>query len=636
MFSGNRPQPLHRNTQNSFLNQQSSDKDFLAWTPPQQQSTNINKNINNQTLQPNPYQEEWIKEWRNALTKSAYPLWEEWFKQRNWDCQGHLSVKEPVWFANSLHIGEIDLKHKLSISGSTRINGDLHIHGKIWHHPTDNTNYQPTEDQWDLISPIEAYNWCDVLDKSHIQLRPNNHIGYLTTWDNINKEGIGLEQNISKKEIKFISWKDDPYSFENTEETNVKIIVGQIDSLKLNLNKLSFNEDSINTNKPFSINTPECYINNKCVIQNSLQVKDYLSISENGEINLKGKFIECHSLLRCRQLITYNTFNAPKLIIDDNIKAKSINIEQNGYINKSLLVNDSIKIDGNNGLQTLRIQILSDPERVDNTKWLQIPNQLRSHTIQNLNCELWNGNQYPNTEIDGEILLEQKEQSISHKKLGTNLNANENKIVNVGPPTQPKDVATKEYVDNMRLPWKMFGDIKLWIPLSIARKWGHFLSDVHMWSGKFHHGVEEAWKLLKPNDIVGIYPDQTKTSDNEQWLSLNQGCGLYEILEHGDENINLSEKWKEHEFTWNIYRPFYDWVSTEKSAEEPQGIWVGGPEGIWGAAKLMIILVKRTGVHNENIQIQFNLLMSWPDLLKDQKDLEERVKQLEILIYEKQ
>jgi len=563
-----------------------------SWSPPRVETQ---PNIHNANpIAPNPYHDEWIKEWKNALSKSAYPLWEEWFRQRDWQCLGHLSVNQPAWFKKSIHIGDIDLQHQLTVKGSTRLNGDLHIFGKIWHHPSQINE----KGEWELQTPTEAYSWNEIIQKQNIQLQPIDGIGCWTTWNQQTQIGIGLIQNTNEQKISLISWKNHIDHSLAEQLPNLKLDIPQIETQTLQTQQLLLS-GPITSSLPTQFTSPQLSIHAPLVLHHSLQIKDYVHIDDEGHVFFRGKDFNCTSLMRAEQIISYDTFTCPRVIIDEWIETRNVRIQD------SLTVNQSIRSE------------TADINHLHIHGSFQVSS---NQIIKNLNAELWENHPYPNTKQIGEFLHELLPQNIANKTLISPLNANHHSIIHLPEPTQPHEPATKEYVDRQKVPWKMFGDVQQWIPYSQARKWGKYKTENHIWIGQFHKGIDESWKVLKSGDIVGVYLDQNNQDTN--WHDFGNGLGIFQILEHGD-STNFNEPGKLYDFTWTIHTPFYQWITS--NIEE--SIWVGGPEGTLGGAKLIVIQSKR----NQNkIQLQFNILMSWHGI---QTNIHLRIKKLEELLH---
>jgi hypothetical protein len=611
MFSSTRPPPLLRHTHQHHKNPQTTQnwnapqpKPLPA--PPQQTLT--------QEPQTNPYQAEWIQEWRKALTQSAYPLWEEWFRKRDWECQGHLTTHQPSLFKQSLHIGEIDLQHTLSVQGSTRLNGDLHIFGSIWHHPqtnqltktatnsaaisaiTDNnSNNDGSIPEWELTTPVEAYSWNEIKEQSQIQLRPLNHRGWWSTWDG--QKGIGLLQDTDSQTVQFVGWTNHEDPEKGTPFPHLTLNVPYLHTKNIQTESLFIHRTLEAPASGLVIRAPHSTHEGNLSVQGTFNVNQHFQIDEKGEVFFRGAYFNCSSLMRCEQIITYDSFVCPRMFIDDFIETKKMRILDSCHIGGALIA------DSSQGITGFQFKVAYDPARPQNAaQWLTIPNAFRNSTVTNLNAELWNGQPLPNVAEEGDFVLCEKAQSLSHKSLGTDLDARNHRIVNVLPPKESSDVATKQYVDEMRMPFQIFDSVQQWIPLSLVQKWGQFSPESQSWSGTFHKGAPSHFHAIQPNFLVGVYPDQLSQQD---WHSLSSGIGLFQVIEcePNQDNPSLTS------FTWILQTEFYQWATIDPNSKDAQSIWVGGPEGTRGGAHLFMIQTHRT--HQQTIQLKWNALLSW-------------------------
>lgn len=554
----------------------------------------------------NPFQEEWIQEWKQALSKSAYPLWEEWFRNRDWECLGHLTVQQPGWFPNGIHIGEIDLQHQLHVKGSTRLQGDLHIHGQIWHHPT----LTEHKKDWEFQIPVESYHWNEIIEKSHIQLRHTE--GWWTTWDG--NQGLAMLQDPKTKIIDFMEWSgsehpqknatgnvqlrsqggifqqimtNDCYINKTLQAPNSVLWSGKwiaTDEFYLDLQKANLRWPSqIKWNAPdashwifpldFQISAPQ--IN----IQSSFNVNQCLRIELDGKILIRSPEMSLDGgIFRCQKMVTYDTLVAPSITIDDIAKIQLAHVKH---------------------IQTNTMEISSN------------------HLVSNFNAELWNGQKIPDLDLHGYFVLERKEQVLSNKSLGSNLDGRMNRIINIQDPKEEQDIATKGYVDKMRFPWRIFNGIRTWIPLSHLKQWGRFSHESNSWTGTFHHGAGKIWRDLRAGDLVGVYPNQNY---EREWFSLQTGIGIFQLLEHGNgEEETMNHLWNSHNFSWTLQNDFYHWIQQNSK----EALWVGGSEGINGGAKLFVIQLR------EKQELKWNCFLNWEGHSNDQSEIIQRITNLE-------
>lgn len=556
---------------------------------------------------------DWIKEWADALEKSTYPQWEKWFQARDWTCDGHLSVKHPAFFAESVQIGDVNLKHKLYVKGDSYLCGNLYIHGRVirtndspnlnWELESEDINvWEETFDTYHqtLIAHAKE-NWggWSIHDKNTqqntaiiVKFDENKHTVHFQGWNGSSsyKPGVDLipvrvyidhmyiNQTISSSEFPIqISghWNWTQHSTLNLQDTTLLLPAviewGHPDVILRNTDKLQLHSLEINL------------IGNTTIYHGSFAVNQRFEICQNGAGNFYGEMFNFKECVTAKCGIFKETITSNDGIFDGIIHGNRIITTGSAWIGGTLQIASGFS------LHVEQIVIESS------NNWLQLPDAAAQIPVKNLCVEYWGPYFVPKSRP----LTEKEPGKLINKQMGSHLDADGYRVVNLAEPEDKTDAVTKEYVDRMRLPWLQLAPVKLWIQQNEIMKILKFVKQSSDWSGKISCNTNLKIVGLKRGDRIGIYPDNCSI-----WHVHADGCGIFEVVETFDTTKPVS--WRQYDFLLTIAHDFKNWVCQTQD-QEPSSLWVGGPKSIQnGGGYIWIIEYKQN-------QLMWNILMDWAE-----------------------
>ena len=614
MYPGTRPSPQ----KTSYIEQRTNTQQQQTWNPPISLPQRTTPTQSKHEWSPH----DWIKEWSQALEKSAYPQWESWFQKRDWNCDGHLSVKQPAFFSESLQIGDINLQHKLHVKGDAYLCGNLYVEGRVIH----SAGRKNKEDNWDLQEEPDINNWEETFDTYHHILTTNNN----ENWGGISVHSENFEQS-SGLFFEFHENSLDTYmkgwngksSFQKEQPVPVHLHVDHVhvyQTLHANAEKsvsvegswewangsiLNLEQTTLHLPVKLEWDSPEIVLRNQSklqlhgqnitlvgttsVIQSDFHVDNWFSIFQDGHGTFMGENFIFRETIQANQGIFKEGITVPRVIIDDVLHVRRIVTQETVWVGGTLQVAPGYSFH-------------TDQIVIENSQdWLQLPEESAGKAVINLSAEYWGQYRSPTSRP----LTEEDPGKLSNKTLGTDLDASNQRITRLAEPKDTGDAATKAYVDRVRLPWKTLDTVNVWISQTEIEKVASYVKQSMDWTGKISGSSNPSLVGLKQGDRVGIYPEKNNT-----------GCGIFIVMETFD--MVQVESWRQHDFLLSIAQDFQEWQTNTNGTST---IWVGGPGHLW-------IIEQKL-----NRGLVWNVLMEWPEpnqqLNKQIDQLQKRIAVLE-------